>query len=355
MEVEIQQANIILKLIKMKKLLLLVAIALFISCGGEQKKSESTNDDISVIGFWERIGTIQIVKGVKVDTIFFKDLADGDDVIPRQIKAYSNGHFAWLNNQKINQQTKDDYKEVENFPWVSGAGGFGTFSFSEEGEINMNENMTNIIGNIVGWNNEFRDNVRKNGVNNLTFSSNVDNNKYTQLMQLESEENSVETWQTGIEYAEYFEKIPDGEETKIDGVWKHIADVRYVNGVPIDTTAVPEGLDDHKIFHKGNVIVNWDPTTAKAGDNIWGGAGLAGIYEYNTDKEELMEKFTLGTGNWMPKGSVWPNSYYDIDWIDDDTFIQVFRTRAVPSEDGSGLVWEEVGEESNGHLNVRVK
>jgi hypothetical protein len=101
--------------------------------------------------------------------------------------------------------------------------------------------------------------------------------------------------------------------------------------------------------------VNWDPTLAEKGNQVWGGAGLAGTYEYNKEKEELMEKFTLGTGNWMPKGNNWPDTYYDIDWIDEDTFIQIFRTRAVPSEDGSGLVWEEVGEEYNGHLNVRVK
>ena len=57
----------------MKKLLLSLAIALFISCGGEQKKSYVSNQS-PMNGFWERVGTIQIVKGVNVDTIFWDEL-----------------------------------------------------------------------------------------------------------------------------------------------------------------------------------------------------------------------------------------------------------------------------------------
>jgi|TARA_B100001093_G_scaffold460479_1_gene474316 hypothetical protein len=335
----------------MKKLLLSLATVLFISCEGEQKKSDLP-DQSPMIGFWERVGTIQIVKGVNVDTIFWDDLELENK--EKQIKAYTGNHFAWLSNAGINQP------ENKDFPWKTGAGAYGTYTFNSESKNadNMVETITNAIGNAVNW--TPWDDLKKNGSISINFAATVTEKNYTQLGVRSEENDSIfvmneETLGNTTEYAEYYEKIPEGEKTKIDGVWNHIADVRYVNGVAIDTTAVPEGLVDHKIFHRGNVIVNWDPTLAEKGNQVWGGAGLAGTYEYNKEKEELMEKFTLGTGNWMPKGNNWPDTYYDIDWIDEDTFIQIFRTRAVPSEDGSGLVWEEVGEEYNGHLNVRVK
>ena len=336
----------------MRKITYLILTIIFISCG-ENKVEKNQADESSSIteGFWERIGTIQMVNGVEVDTIFFKDV-EGDKK-PRQIKAYVRGYFAWLSNQDVTQRVKDDYKEINEFPWVSGAGGFGSYSFSEKGEINMRENMTNIIGNVVGWNSDFRDNVRNNGVNNLTFTSNVNGNKYTQLMKIEEVPNENSNFQTGIEYAEYYEKLDEIASTKIDGVWKHIANVKYVNGIAVDTIGVPEGLDDHKMFHKGNVIVNFDFTKAKAGDPNWGGAGLAGTFTYKDNL--LVEKFNLSTGNWRATGGEWPPTPYDIEWIDDDSFVQIWKFVARQGENGELEFVENESKETNGLLHVRVK
>ena len=330
----------------MKKLLLLVAIALFISCGGEQKISNDEFSNISSIeGFYNRIGTIQIVKGVPVDTIFFDEVES--EVKPRQVKAYASGHFAWINNLPVSKEIKDRYK---NLPWKSGAGGFGTYSFNEEGEVNMYETLTNLAGSSVTWEGEWIDNVREEGGNKLEFKASLKDNIYSQLMENNS---PTEDWQF-TEYAELFEKMDEDEATEIDGVWKHIANVRYINGVAIDTTALPEGLDDHKIFHKGNVIVNFDYTLAKSDDPNWGGAALAGNYSYNDNK--LIETFNFSTGNWRASGGVWPPTPYRIDWIDEDTFIQIWTRRAQQDKNGE-LEFVEIGEgeETRGMLNVRVK
>ena len=337
-----------------KNLLLLIASVLFISCGGEQKKSNSTANESPIIGFWERVGTIQIVNGVNVDTVYWDDVEM--DFTPKQIKAYAFDHTAWLSNHFRNPD-----EETKKYPWITGAGAFGKYTFNPESNNNdnMTENVSNIIGTSVTWSGEFPK-TRNNEIANLNFSASINDGFYSQLGVRSTENDSIfqldeRTMGNSTEYAEFYKKIPDGEKTKIDGVWKHIATVRYVKGVPIDTTAVPEGLDDHKIFYKGNVIVNFDFTLAKEGDPNWGGAGLSGTYTYNKDENVLMEKFTLGTGNWMPKENEWPDTYYDIDWIDNDTYIQIFKTRAVPSEDGSGLTWVEANDETTGNLNVRVK
>ena len=60
-------------------------------------------------------------------------------------------------------------------------------------------------------------------------------------------------------------ELDNSEATDLDGVWKRIANVRYINDVPVDTIAVPEGLDDFKVYVKGNVIVNVDFTKCKTG------------------------------------------------------------------------------------------
>ena len=52
---------------------------------------------------------------------------------------------------------------------------------------------------------------------------------------------------------------------------ERIANVKYINDVPIDTIAVPEGLDDFKVYVKGNVIVNVDPKMQNEGDPFWEG------------------------------------------------------------------------------------
>ena len=99
-------------------------------------------------------------------------------------------------------------------------------------------------------------------------------------------------------YSELYIKKEESEATVLDGAWKRIANVRYINDVPVDTIAVPEGLDDYKVYIKGNVIVNVDPKNAKQGDPFWGGAGLLGKFSYIDGT--LTEKFDMSTEMGIP-------------------------------------------------------
>ena len=80
----------------------------------------------------------------------------------------------------------------------------------------------------------------------------------------------LEAPETG--YGEYFQKVEldNSNASELDGVWKHIANVTYINNIPVDTIAVPDGLDDHKTFLKGHVIVNFDFTKKQKREIIIG-------------------------------------------------------------------------------------
>ena len=345
----------------MKKILLFTVSLIFFSCG-EDKSSNSDLKKTSLMeGFWDRVGTVQIVNGVSVDTIFWSELEEKDR--PTQIKAYVDGYTAWINNGLI--PNKELFKST---PWINGGGAFGKYTFNPESKNNdnMTEFVTNVAGNAVIWANNdalaFND-IKTKGVAALKFKATLTEKNYTQLGVRDSSFNNAATasWQgTSIEFAEYYEKASNTETSKIDGVWNHIANVNYINKIPIDTISVPDGLADHKIFYKGNVIVNYDFTNAKEGDNNWGGATIAGKFNY--ENNILTEDFTVGTGNWMPLGTKWPSRKYDIDWINDDSFIQIFSE--VPKLDSDGnpvldqngqIIWVEAGKESNGLLHVRVE
>ena len=71
----------------MKKLKLLLLSIIVFSCGESTVDVDDKKEDNLFNGFYERIGTVQYVKGVAVDTVYYKDLEDS----PRQVKAYFNG------------------------------------------------------------------------------------------------------------------------------------------------------------------------------------------------------------------------------------------------------------------------
>ena len=58
----------------MKKILKFLFLSIIISCGNNQDSTADSKASYATEGFWERIGTIQIVNGVSVDTIYWDDL-----------------------------------------------------------------------------------------------------------------------------------------------------------------------------------------------------------------------------------------------------------------------------------------
>ena len=98
------------------KKLIIISLILFISCGENQKK-EDTSDNITPLidGFWERKGTVQFVDGKPVDTLFYGIDEEG----MKNIKAYSNDNVFWINN----------FSDKNN-PWPGGMGGYGKFEIN---------------------------------------------------------------------------------------------------------------------------------------------------------------------------------------------------------------------------------
>ena len=64
------------------------------------------------------------------------------------------------------------------------------------------------------------------------------------------------------EYAEYFEKLPDLEpKSRIDGVWKRVYEIAYVNEIPVDTTSIPSDVIlDMKVMYRGRYMYQVDQT-----------------------------------------------------------------------------------------------
>ena len=81
------------------KKLIILSLILFVSCGENSKKEDAKSEiPLSEMeGFWNRIGTIQVVNGVPVDTLLIKNSENTDY---RQIKVYKDGNMVWLDNVK---------------------------------------------------------------------------------------------------------------------------------------------------------------------------------------------------------------------------------------------------------------
>ena len=142
----------------MKKLKLLLLSMIVFSCGENTVSVEEKKEDNLFNGFYERIGTVQYVKGVAVDTVYYKNLEDS----PRQVKAYFNGITSWLSNNPIPKQAQETGMKM---PWQSGQGSYGTYEYTpSEDESEMIETNLSTIGNSLLWGRgSMRDSLLKAG------------------------------------------------------------------------------------------------------------------------------------------------------------------------------------------------
>ena len=116
------------------KLHLVLALLIVISCGEVKKTQEkvlSVEDKLN--GFWERIGTIQTVKGKAVDTVYIKDT----DPEYRQIKVFHKGNVAWIDN--VYDPSND---------WKSGSGMYGKFKIDDN---IITETISHATGGAISW------------------------------------------------------------------------------------------------------------------------------------------------------------------------------------------------------------
>ena len=98
-----------------KKIFFVLLIILISSCGNNQTKPNVDSYEEDILGFWNRVGTIQLMNGIEVDTLAFKDSENPDN---KQIKAYLSDRVMWLNN----------FWKDSTAPWKGGSGGYGKFN-----------------------------------------------------------------------------------------------------------------------------------------------------------------------------------------------------------------------------------
>lgn len=302
--------------------LVLASLLIIISCGEVKKTQEKvlTIED-KLNGFWERIGTIQTVKGKAVDTVYIKDT----DPEYRQIKVFHKGNVAWINN--VYDPSND---------WKSGSGMYGKFKIDDN---IITETISHATGGAISWLwgggidgvVEIDD---KKDVRPTPFKFSIDNDLL--LYDFVNDDQEGESLQTefGENYIELWKRLPDvtPNTSKIDGIWKRTFEIQYVNNIPIDTISVPnDGKLDIHFRLNGRFIYQVDNTGMSDPDDIlWWGHGGYGEYEFigeNSIKE--YGEFFSG-GQYFPKrerrqeGSPFgaDTGTRNFDFYNDDLFLQ---------------------------------
>ena len=302
---------------KFNLFLIFALVLTIIGCGDVKKPQEKvlTVED-KLDGFWERIGTIQLVKGKAVDTVYIKDTEDPDF---KQIKVYHKGNVAWINN--LYDPSND---------WKSGSGMYGKFKI--DGDV-INETISHATGGAISW-------LWGGGVDGVIeigdkkdlrptpfkFSLNNDLLTYTPVNDNQEDESS-----SGENYVELWQRLPKvtTNTSKIDGIWKRTFEIQYVNNIPVDTISVPNDgkLDIHFrlngrfIYQVDNTGMSDDPS-----DLSWWGHGGYGQYEFIGDNsiKEYGEFFSGGPAfaKREPRTVGPDGGIRNFDFYNDDLFLQ---------------------------------
>jgi hypothetical protein len=312
------------------KKLIILSLILFISCGENQKK-EDTSDNITPLidGFWERKGTVQFVDGKPVDTLFYGIDEEG----MKNIKAYSNDNVFWINN----------FSDKNN-PWPGGMGGYGKFEINND---TLTEYMSHGSGTFGAQMRYLKDSLNTDSVK-FPFAYILSENTYIQLG------GAVPDGDQNISYGEYYEKLPSLRKSKLDGVWKRAYEISYINGVAIDTTSVPsDAILDVKVIKDGYVLVQVDQTNLikDATKREYGGGGAFGQIDYDQKDNisgNMSEFFEFNGGQWPPVDNkprdVQTAHYASVSFYDDDMYIQITKDtlNRDNSQAGRGVVYKRV-------------
>ena len=304
-----------------KNILITFICFTLLSCGDNKTKNQKTVTKSPIEGYWNRIGTIQLVNGIPVDTILIKD---SDNTDYKQVKVFKDGNMIWMNNQSDSL-----------LPWEAGMGGYGKF------KLNSLDSITEVNTNGTGWWGTAVKNYKDSlNVPGWTFGlkTNIEENIYSQKNNPNSN------------FAELWERMPDLQtETPFDGAWKRVYEISYVNGVAVDTTSVPNGsILDVKIFSNGYYTYHVDLTGFAEPDNPqYGGFGGHGTFEFNEEKNILTEYQEWGSGNNTqindPRTS--PDNH-SITFYNDDLYLQISKTSVGVLEDtgatARGLVYKRI-------------
>lgn len=305
------------------KIFLILISFLILSCG--DKQNSKTSEGPSIEGFWNRLGTVQYVNNIPVDTTFIKD---SDFSWYKQIKVYKDGNMLWLNNSRDTLT-----------PWKGGSGGYAKFTVHSADSIT--EKTTNGTGT---WGTTIKNYKDSLNVSSWIFGlqTDISENYYTQK------------WgdETVSEYAEFWGRMDKlQEKTKLDGAWKRVYEIAYVNNIPVDTVAIPTDISlDVKIMSNGRYTYQVDLTELAESDTPeYGGYGGYGTFEFDNEKNELVEYQEWGSGmNTAVSAPKTNPEVHKITFFNDDLFIQVSdRPAGVINSDiegvnGRGVVYRRI-------------
>ena len=293
-----------------------------LACGGNQKK-ESSSEGQNIEGFWNRIGTIQLVNGVAVDTAYIKD---SENPKFKQVKVFKDGNMIWINNQ------------IDSLlPWKGGMGGYGKYV------VNSKDSITEDISHGTGWWGAAVKNY-KDSLNVPAWRFGLKTDFHANVY---SQKNNPDS-----EFAEYWERMPSLEpESKFDGAWKRVYEISYINGVAIDTTSVPnDALLDVKLFSNGHYTYQVDLTGfANRDENpgMYGGFGGYGTFVFDEEKSILTEYGEWGSGMTANENEPKTNpDNHQITFYNDDLYLQISKTSVGTLQnsgaDARGLVYKRI-------------
>ncbi len=263
-----------------KALIASLFFLLISSCDNISNEKSSNQENVKTLtGYYERAGTIQYVNNVAVDTV---STVEGF----RATKLFLDGFHIWIDNFKPQNQKA---------PWTSGQGIFGKYKIEND---SLHEIVECGFGGrtgleVNGFNDEWswtsRDTINKT----VTWKAKIDLNE-GEFVQFGSFVNQ-ETPDT--KFAEYWLKIPQVSESELDGVYKRVATIEYINNVAVDTIPIKgEDFINYKFYHNGKfMLFNRNFTMSdpdKAG--FYGGASY-GNFEY--ENGILTERIDYGMHN----------------------------------------------------------
>ena len=210
---------------------LIFLIIITTSCADNPKVNKSTNES-EIEGFWNRLGTIRYVNNIPVDTTLIKSQNEWF----KQIKVYKDGNMIWLNNARDTLT-----------PWKGGSGGYAKI------KIHSKDSLTESMSNGTGsWGVYVKNTKDSLNIPYLTIDLKTDIYKDTYTQKFGNNTEVAELWGR-------MKKLK--EETKLDGAWKRVYEIAYINNIPVDTIAIPSDVSlDVKIISNGRYTYQVDNT-----------------------------------------------------------------------------------------------
>ncbi len=303
----------------------LLVVFLIQGCSDQPKQESSNENQLPIEGVWKRLGTLRVVNGIPVDTLL---IADSDDKLFTQAKILAYGHSMWVNNTG----------DTVNSPWKGGMGGFGKYEM-KDGNI-LTEKMQSGAGWFGGSLDYYKDSL---GVKFREFDLlvDVDENIYSQ--------STVDSNGVVNSFHELWQKQKDvAEKTKLDGLWKRVFEISYINGIAVDTVSVPDdAILDVKVMKNGHFVYTVDRTGLHQPDEaMYGGSGAYGKFKYSNGNLVEYTEFTAGNYYFPPRVQEPYSSrlaaYHSVEFYDDDMFLQIAKDTLKQNFVGRGLVYERI-------------